>query len=1483
MSEQQVHYIPFSSGQPLGLLVPKNLSTAIQTSLTQLINEIGVDIDTYVSDQLKISKEQLYSTLSAEQIDGVALAIDHLKKGKAFIYGDQTGVGKGLQLACIARYTLLNTNYIPIFITQAPNLYNDFYMELKRLDIDAKILITNNNTNLLFEDGTVIKTNSHHDSVLRDYAQNPDKSRYNIIFTTYSQMQSVGGRNPYRREFVYQMAPTSYLLMDESHNAGGSEQDMNLGLSKRSNFLRELVRRSAGVVFSSATYAKNPYTMTLYAEKTSVMDSFDDPIHMMNTVVNGGIPYQQVIANLLTESGEYIRRERSYAGITFNTNIVSTDLDFYNQVSSIIHELFEFENLKEDAIRNMANNFNSASDKLLYLSLILGNDAAIEFLEINEKTKVKIKTTSFSLVLNNFISNFLVALKAEESVQEAVQAIQRGEKPILYLSNTMGSFISEIQEKIKSGEISLEEEDLERYLSYGGLLERFIDNSLKIKIYVDNLEFGSRFLTEEDLGEAASQKLKSIREKIRNVEWSKIPLSSIDYMKKRLEELGYRVDEITGRTVGIDYSSENKTIKNLSKRNRNQIVDSFNNGQLDVLVINRSGATGISLHSSERFLDRRPRHLIILQTELNIDTFVQSLGRVHRTGQVCLPIYTLLMSDIPAEKRPIAVLMRKMASLNANTQAARTSSLSLNDTVDWMNPYGETILLNLLQEHPEWLERLVLPPDILDRYSPEVVLKKVTNRLSILDTDSQASFYNVFEAAFLEFIEQEKSLGRNILEAEFVDLKALPKQRCLILPKTSNSPFGKEVYIDICEVDSLNRSLNKIELLNYIRTKNGLSNVNRTDITSEDLSEIKDLFYNRIMEKIEPYKELYNRNVEKLLSSIENLQSKKSEIHSKVTTLNEEIRKLEKDIKENKIVGEELDAIKRDLKAKKQELRKLISSENTIFKNIGSLSNRLNKINLDYEKFKEIIGNYPVGQLVIMKNNVGTFQYGVITEHTIPVQNSELFSLSSFKISVMTVNSSKPVQVAYSRINSTTSYGLELVASERTLFGEEIIDLYDQRSQLRRIEVPIVRGNLVKAFARFPEGTIINYSDSNGRIEQGIRLHVKDQDSLMNYIKERPVPLVTSELAIDFLEKSYHKRIASGDEGIIIKDTSRNNDNYDIIFDKKSYEQYKFISNYTSGDFYQSKVEDKTVYRASFSSEVLPKILEEIYNDRILYAYSDLDIARKVTGLPEPVFEPVLDMSITHEHREISTSMAYELLEKLRSWYRDAVVVGHPVTYLNQITHLGKQLSLSIEQVESQDQINQIFHEVYKYQQQIELDARLSEKYRTPSRLDFIITYKFIEKIKNLSQKADVLENLSRHIRDLGINQIAETPLANLSVSSRTNNFVNENFNLSFNDYQMISKILNNPTVLRSFSQIIEESYSSQHPFIIYTKDKEIVYSDEYKYRLDKLRELINQNSKDERKNDKRIISELIEQFTSSRSLMQPRRNTNRNTNTLSR
>jgi hypothetical protein len=118
-SEQpkQVPYIPSSTAQPANTLVPTNMQVGMANALARLQERVG-SLDEYVAERLNYgSPEQLHRYLNAEQVDAVALAIGNLEKGRGFIIGDQTGVGKGRVVASVIRYAK-QTGRTPIFITR---------------------------------------------------------------------------------------------------------------------------------------------------------------------------------------------------------------------------------------------------------------------------------------------------------------------------------------------------------------------------------------------------------------------------------------------------------------------------------------------------------------------------------------------------------------------------------------------------------------------------------------------------------------------------------------------------------------------------------------------------------------------------------------------------------------------------------------------------------------------------------------------------------------------------------------------------------------------------------------------------------------------------------------------------------------------------------------------------------------------------------------------------------------------------------------------------------------------------------------------------------------------------------------------------------------------------------------------------------------------------------------------------------------------
>ena len=99
--------------------MPQNLEAPIQKALDALEEKVG-NVDEFVADALNFgSVSNLHDALAAEQVDGVALAIKSLQDGKAALIGDDTGLGKGRQMAAAIKYAM-ETDRVPIFITKDP-------------------------------------------------------------------------------------------------------------------------------------------------------------------------------------------------------------------------------------------------------------------------------------------------------------------------------------------------------------------------------------------------------------------------------------------------------------------------------------------------------------------------------------------------------------------------------------------------------------------------------------------------------------------------------------------------------------------------------------------------------------------------------------------------------------------------------------------------------------------------------------------------------------------------------------------------------------------------------------------------------------------------------------------------------------------------------------------------------------------------------------------------------------------------------------------------------------------------------------------------------------------------------------------------------------------------------------------------------------------------------------------------------------------
>src|SRR5262245_52169176 len=475
-------------------------------------------------------------------------------------------------------------------------------------------------------------------------------------------MQKIRGESAARHDMLERLADGGVVIFDESHNAGGGTPQLKNGevVEDRARFARKLARKASAVFYSSATYAKRPEVMDLYF-KTDLSKAVADINQLPDVIKKGGIPLQQVVASMLSEAGQYMRRERSFAGVNYDVVPAPVDKDVAETVASVLSGIVQFDAMKQPAVEALAETIKAGAQAL-------GVDGS-----------TNVESANFTALMHNVIDQMLLNLKVDAAANEAIEALKRGEKPVITVSNTMGAFLDEyaFDNDIKSGDAIK--------LDFSGVLMRYLERSRRLTIKNPDETITHYYLTDEDLGPVAMAQYNEVKRMIEEGDFSQMAISPIDRIHQKIRDGGYSTGEITGRGQMIDYSGPVPIFRTrpgieTSTIGKKQAINGFNDGRIDALIINQSGSTGISLHASEKFKNKNRRHMIIAQAEKNVDTHMQMLGRVHRTGQVIPPRYTQLAADVPAEKRPAAVLLRKMASLNANTTAARGSAVTAKDT-----------------------------------------------------------------------------------------------------------------------------------------------------------------------------------------------------------------------------------------------------------------------------------------------------------------------------------------------------------------------------------------------------------------------------------------------------------------------------------------------------------------------------------------------------------------------------------------------------------------------------------------------------------------------------------------------------------------------------------------------------------------------------------------------------------------------------------
>ncbi len=847
IEDLQVPYTPVSNLNSGQFMVPRNLSDPMRESLLRLQDEVG-DLNDYVRKKLLIADvNQLQGAFFAEQVEAIASVIYNIDKGQGYIVGDMTGSGKGRVAAAIIRYAELSGK-VPIFVTQSDGLYNAMLSDLRDIGSQSIVpMFTNNKVNFTDEMGRAWKQDGMRD-ILEEVTRVgylPDievdvldnsggitsqKKPAQALFTTYAQLYSdipkgfketKQQRNSRKRkgnaarpdgvrmQALRALAPNSIFILDESHTASGADSDIGIRM-------KQLLDAAQGAYYSSATFAKNADAMPLYF-KTSMRDAGLSPQQIVQLFTHGGLPIQQAATFMLAKDGQYRRLESSFKGISFKETIglqnAKRDEELSDEYMDIIRELSIFGRRMGGVLEGMRQDME-------------GRAVQVE----GKVDEGAVGGYNFASQLFIVARQYLLALKTQTVADTAANAIEAGEKPFIIVDNTMEGPLDDIVQN--------------KYpLNFQGVLLRYLRKIMTIKERQPGSEdVVERVMDKSELPQDMQDYYDQIEGMITDSDLGGMPLSPIDALKNILSKTDVvdpvtkkkrkvRIDEITGRSQGVDYDTGkvyNRPSSDRSVKGKIEIGRKFNgiskSGEsLDALIINGSAATGYSFHASEKFKDQRPRKGLLWQAALDINTVMQAFGRINRKGQTVLPSYEMLTTALPAELRPAAVLSANMAKMSAVTTSNADSQVGQvsKSSPDIFNKYGDEVVLNVMLNNPTFVTELahLFPDGESDVQAMHDSMEehgsfaaKITGHAVVMKKSDQDKFWSEIQKDYDAKIKFLDEAGENDLRVTTQDYKAEVLDSQVIFDGEGTSSFNGPAVLERVKIISQKKPLTLPEI-----------------------------------------------------------------------------------------------------------------------------------------------------------------------------------------------------------------------------------------------------------------------------------------------------------------------------------------------------------------------------------------------------------------------------------------------------------------------------------------------------------------------------------------------------------------------------------------------------------------------------------------------------------------------------------------------
>ncbi len=697
---------------------------------------------------------------------------------RGFFIGDGTGVGKGREIGGILLDNIRRGRTKHVWVSEKQGLMVDAKRDLKGVGGDDNSIFNQQKTK----------------------AEEAINQSSGVLFTTYAtlrsgaQSQDKGEKTPgdgkkagqSRLDQLVKWLGADFdgvIVFDEAHNAGNAVpikgKRGNTPVSAQALAVVELQKMlpKARVVYVSATGASRVENFS-YATRLGLWGketAFPEVSNFISEMVAGGLATMELIARDIKQMGAYMARSLSYRGVSYSRlehQLSPTQREIYDRLAEAWQVVLQ--NIEKALQMTGATGDNGKATA--------GNNA---------KSKAM---SAFWGSQQRFFNQVITSMQMPSVIAQMEQDIAAGEALVLQLVNTNEAqqerVLSKRQEEDDSGDL----EDLD--LTPRDQLLNMVENAFPVVQMEGVMGDNGRVTYSPVIGSDGSPVLNrqavALRDKLlQDLKDIRVPDGPLEMV---INHFGPDVvAEVTGRKRRVvrranDDGDMVPTIEQRGSSAARADADAFMADKRRVLIFSDAGGTGFSFHADLTKKNQRKRKHYLIQPGWRADKAVQGFGRTHRTNQASAPHYFLAATDIPAHKRFLSSIARRLDQLGALTKGQRDTAnqgmFSEKDNLESI--YAKQAIDQLFKDIQSQQVKGITLDEFLSQMGFEGLLDQETgqisedkipatsqflNRLLSLKLDMQERVFDAFIARMEEKVDLAASRGE--LDAGLETIKAL--------------------------------------------------------------------------------------------------------------------------------------------------------------------------------------------------------------------------------------------------------------------------------------------------------------------------------------------------------------------------------------------------------------------------------------------------------------------------------------------------------------------------------------------------------------------------------------------------------------------------------------------------------------------------------------------------------------------------------------